>query len=79
MKASELLSKLKEGENIPCDNCDGTIPDDEMMRFAFKLGELAPRMENANVGDITCVQCQIDDPDIKITPRGPDVKFTRGD
>jgi hypothetical protein len=50
-----------------------------MMRFAFKLGELAPRMENANVGDITCVQCQIDDPDIKITPRGPDVKFTRGD
>ena len=79
MKASELLSKLKEGENIPCDNCDGTIPDDEMMRFAFKLGELAPRMENANVGSITCVQCQVDDPDIKITPRGPDVKFTRGD
>jgi ribosomal protein S26 len=79
MKASELLSKLNEGEAIPCDNCDGTIPDDEMMRFAFKLGELAPRMENANVGSITCVQCQVDDPDIKITPRGPDVKFTRGD
>ena len=79
MKASELLAKLKAGETIPCDNCDGTIPDDEMMRFAFKLGKLAPRMENANVGSITCVQCQIDDPDIKITPRGPDVKFTRGD
>jgi hypothetical protein len=79
MKASELLSKLKEGENIPCDNCDGTIPADEMMSFVFKLGKLAPHMENANVGDITCVQCQVDDPDIKITPRGPDVKFTRGD
>ncbi len=79
MKASELLEKLKAGEAIPCSNCAGEIPADEMMKFAFKLGKLAPRMENANVGDITCVQCQIDDPDIKITPRGPDVKFVRGD
>ena len=47
------------------------IPANEMMNFAFKLGKLAPHMENANVGVITCVQCQIDDPDIKITPRGP--------
>lgn len=79
MKASELLSKLKAGEAIPCSHCDRTIPTDEMMRFVFKLGKLAPRMENANVGAITCVQCQVDDPDIKITPRGPDVKFVRGD
>ena len=79
MKASELLTKLKAGEPIPCDGCDGTIPADEMMRFVFKLGKLAPRMESANVGDVTCVQCQVDDPDIKITPRGPDVKFVRGD
>ncbi len=79
MKASELLEKLKAGEAIPCSNCEGEIPADEMMKFTFKLGKLAPRMEHANVGDITCVQCQIDDPDIKITPRGPDVKFVRGD
>ena len=79
MKASELLSKLKAGEAIPCGNCDGTILSDEMLNFVFKLGKLAPRMENANVGGITCVQCQVDDPDIKITPRGPDVKFVRGD
>lgn len=79
MKASELLEKLKAGEVIPCSNCEAGIPADEMMNFAFKLGKLAPRMENANVGDITCVQCQNDDPDIKITPRGPDVKFVRGD
>ena len=79
MKASELLSKLKAGEAIPCGNCNSTIPADEMMCFVFKLGKLAPRMENANVGDITCVQCQVNDPDIKITPRGPDVKFVRGD
>ena len=78
MKASELLEKLKEGEAIPCSNCDEKIPADEMMNFVFKLNKLAPRMENANVGDITCVQCQETDPDIKITPRGPDVKFVRG-
>ena len=78
MKASELLEKLKAGEAIPCSNCGSKIPADEMMKFAFKLGKLAPRMENANVGNITCVQCQNDDPDIKITPRGPDVKFVRG-
>ncbi len=79
MKASELLTKLKESKAIPCDNCENTIMADEMMNFAFKLGKLAPHMENANVGAITCVQCQVDDPDIKITPRGPDVKFARGD
>ena len=79
MKASELLEKLKTDEAIPCSNCESEIPANEMMNFAFKLGKLAPRMENANVGVITCVQCQIDDPDIKITPRGPDVKFVRGD
>lgn len=79
MKASELLAKLKAEEAIPCGNCEKTIPADGMMSFVFKLGKLAPRMENVNVGDITCVQCQVDDPDIKITPRGPDVKFVRGD
>lgn len=78
MKASELLAKLKEGEAIPCGNCEEKIAADEMISFVFKLGKLAPRMENANVGDITCVQCQENDPDIKITPRGPDVKFVRG-
>ena len=36
-------------------------------------------MENADVGDITCVKCQTADPDINIEPRGPDVKFVRGD
>lgn len=78
MKAAELLAKVKAGEAIPCDKCDGTIPADEMLRFVFKRGELAPRMENANVGDITCVQCQTADADIHITPRGPDIKFVRG-
>ena len=79
MKASELLAKVKSGEAIPCSACDGKIPSDDILGFMFKLGKLAPRMENANVGDITCVQCQEADPDIKITPRGPDVKFVRGD
>ena len=78
MKASELLARVKAGEAIPCGKCDGTIPADEILGFVFKRGELAPRMENANVGDITCVQCQTDDADIKITPRGPDIKFLRG-
>ncbi|MCY4552632.1 MAG: hypothetical protein OXC79_03075 [Candidatus Poribacteria bacterium] len=79
MKASELLAKVQAGEAIPCNGCDGKIPADDILSFAFKLGKLAPRMENVNVGDITCVQCQEADPDIKITPRGPDVKFVRGD
>ena len=78
MKASELLAKVKSGEAIPCDNCDKKIPADEVLGFVFKLGKLAPRMENVNVGAITCVQCQEADPDIKITPRGPDIKFVRG-
>lgn len=79
MKASELLESVKSGEAIPCDSCDGKIPADEILGFVFKLGKLAPRVENANIGDITCVECQGVDPDIKITPRGPDVKFIRGD
>ena len=79
MKASELLAKAKSGKAIPCDSCDGKIPADDILGFVFKLGKLAPRMENANVGDITCVACQEADPDIKITPRGPDIKFLRGD
>lgn len=78
MKASELLEKVKSGEAIPCSACDKKIPADDILGFVFKLGKLAPRMENANVGDITCVQCQEADPDIKITPRGTDVKFVRG-
>ena len=78
MKASELLAKVKSGEAIPCGACDAKIPADDILGFVFKLGKLAPRMENANVGDITCVQCQEADPDIKITPRGPDIKFVRG-
>lgn len=79
MKALELLERVKSGEAIPCNACDGKIPADEILGFVFKLGKLAPRMENANVGDITCVQCQEADPDIKIIPRGPDIKFVRGD
>ena len=79
MRASELLEKVKSGEAIPCDACDGKISAHEVLGFVFKLGKLAPRMENANVGDITCVQCQEADPDIKIAPRGPDIKFVRGD
>ena len=78
MKASKLLESAKSGEAIPCSACDGRIPADEILGFVFKLGKLAPRMENANVGDITCVRCQEADPDIKITPRGPDIKFVRG-
>ena len=79
MKASELLEDVKSGESIPCGSCDEKIPANEILGFVFKLGKLAPRMENANVGDITCIQCQEADPDIKITPRGPDIKFVRGD
>ena len=79
MKASELLAKVKSGEAIPCSSCDKRIPATDILGFVFKLGRLAPRMENANVGDIICVKCQIADPDINIEPRGPDVKFVRGD
>ncbi len=79
MQASELLAKAKSGEAIPCGSCDEKIPAIDILGFVFKLGTLAPRMENANVGDITCVKCQIADPDINIEPRGPDVKFVRGD
>ena len=78
MKASELLAKVKSAEAIPCGACDRKIPADDILGFVFKLGKLAPRMENANVGNITCVQCQEADEDIKITPRGPDIKFVRG-
>ena len=78
MKESELLVRVKAGEAVPCDTCDGAIPASEIERIAFKLGELAPRMENVLVGSIVCVQCQISDPDIKVEPRGPDVKFVRG-
>lgn len=79
MKASELLESVKSGAAISCGSCDEKIPADEILGFVFKLGRLAPRMENTNVGDITCVHCQEADPDIKITPRGPDIKFVRGD
>ncbi len=78
MKALELLKSVKSGEAIPCISCNRKIPADEVLEFAFKLEKLAPRMENANVSVITCVQCQEADPDIKITPRGPDIKFVRG-
>lgn len=78
MKASELLAKVKSGAAIPCGSCAEKIPATDILEFVFKLGTLAPRMENANVGDITCVKCQIADPDINIEPRGPDVKFVRG-
>ena len=79
MKVVVLLAKVKSGEAIPCDSCDEKIPAADILGFVFKLGTLAPRMENANVGDIICVKCQIADPDINIEPRGPDVKFVRGD
>ena len=78
MKAAELLAKVKADESVSCDTCDGHIPADEIGRIAFRLGKLAPRMENASVGSIVCAQCQVDDPDIKVEPRGPDVKFVRG-
>ena len=58
MKASELLEKVKSGEGIPCDACDGHISADEVLGFVFKLGKLAPRMENANVGGITCASAK---------------------
>lgn len=77
MKASELLEQVKADEAIPCDTCEGTVPASEILRMAFKLDKLAPRMENAQVGSVVCVQCQTDDPDIKIEPRGVDVKFVR--
>ena len=79
MKASELLENVQSGVAIPCGSCHEKIPADEILGFVFKLEKLAPRMETANVGDITCVQCQAADPDIKIAPRGPDIKFIRGD
>lgn len=79
MKASELLAKVKSGAAIPCGSCNEKIPATDILGFTFKLGTLAPRMENADVGDITCVKCQIADPDINIEPRGTDVKFVRGD
>jgi hypothetical protein len=79
MKASELLAKVQAGESVPCNTCGGEIPAEEIGRIAFKLGKLAPRMENAQVGSIVCMQCQRNDPDIKVDPRGPDVKFVSGD
>ena len=79
MKASELLAKVEAGESVPCDTCGGRIPADEIGRIAFKLGKLAPRMENAQVGSVVCVPCQRDDPLIKVEPRGPDVKFVSGE
>ncbi len=78
MRASELLAQVKSGVAIPCGACDGKIPADDILGFVFKLGKLAPRMENVNVGAIICVPCQEADEDIKITPRGPDIKFVRG-
>ena len=79
MKTSELLAKVKSGEAIPCGSCDEKIPATDILGFVFKLRTLAPHMATANVGDITCVKCQTADPDINIEPRGPDVKFVRGD
>ena len=78
MKASELLAQVKLGVAIPCGACGAEILADDILGFVFKLGKLAPRMENVNVGAITCVPCQEADEDIKITPRGPDIKFVRG-
>jgi hypothetical protein len=78
MKAAELLAKVKAGEGIPCDVCGEKIPAGELGPFVFKRGELAPRMENVNVGSIVCVACLRKDPLIKVEPRGPDVKFVRG-
>lgn len=78
MKASELLARVRAGKPVPCDTCAGEIPADEIGRIAFKLGKLAPRMANALVGSVVCMQCQIDDSDIKAELRGPDVKFVRG-
>ena len=79
IKAYELLAKVKAGESVPCDTCGGKNPAGDIEKIAFKLGKLAPRMENALVGSIICVGCQRNDPDIQVEPRGPDVKFVRED
>ena len=68
MKASELLETVKSGRLSRAMCVMGKFRADELLKFVFKLGKLAPRMGNANVGAITCVECQEADPDIKITP-----------
>jgi len=75
MRAAELLAQVKAGEAISCHTCEDKIPADEILGFNFKLGELAPRMENVAIGPIVCMECQRQDELIKVEPRGPDIKF----
>ncbi|MDP6598414.1 MAG: hypothetical protein QGI86_21445 [Candidatus Poribacteria bacterium] len=78
MKANELLAQVKARDAISCHTCEDKIPADEILGFNFKLGELAPRMENVAIGSIICVECQRQDELIKVEPRGPDIKFVPG-
>ena len=79
MKARELLEKVIAGETVSCEVTGKDIPAEEFLKFVFKKGKLAPRMENAEVQSIVSVEAQIEDPLIKVEPRGPDVKFVQGD
>ena len=79
MKARELLEKVIAGEAVSCEVTGKDIPAEEFLKFVFKKGQLAPRMENAKVQSIVSVEDQIEDPLIKDEPRGPDVKFVQGD
>ena len=78
MRAAELLAQVKAGEAISCHACEDKIPADEILEFNFKLGKLAPRMENVAIGPIVCMECQRQDELIKVEPRGPDIKFVLG-
>ena len=79
MKAKELLEKVIAGETISCDVTGKDISAEEFLNFVCKKGKLAPQMENAEVQSVVSVEAQIEDPLIKVEPRGPDVKFVRGD
>lgn len=79
MKARELLEKVIAGETVSCEVTGKDIPAEEFLKFVFKKGQLAPRMENAEVQSIVSVEAQIEDPLIEVEPRGPDVKFVQGD
>lgn len=78
MKAIELLTSIKDGKPVTCDTCQDKIPSKDILEFNFKLGKLAPRMEDVCIGSIVCVECQKRDELIQIEPRGPDIKFVRG-
>lgn len=78
MTAHELLEKVKAGKSIPCDVTGKPISADEILKIAFKKGEIFPLMENAVVSSIVSVEAQQADELIKVSPRGPDIKFRQG-